>query len=210
MLNRMELERVIDLHQRAWEFLKQTKGIFGEVRSWRNKSHDDRYDEVALEVLRGFAANHGIRVSKEDINDFAHLYDSFFSTSQNPFGYTNLMIAYHVSARRKAAFKDDALFLKRIVVREYADQQELPFTDTEVYDICKKKDLTRHVALVTYSHQLLRRTEFPGQGNGVLLLWREFSWEEGHLQKGFRLTADMVLEAEAKLIEAMKEYAEVC
>ena len=58
--------------------------------------------------------------------------------------------------------------------------------------------------MTTYRNELIRRTRFASQGEGVLVLWRELAWEGTAPKKGFKLTTEDILNAEKTIIEQMK------
>ena len=51
--------------------------------------------------------------------------------------------------------------------------------------------MTRDLTVATYAHELIRRSKFASQGEGVLVLWREL---------GQMPTVDEVLAAERRLL----------
>lgn len=63
-------------------------------------------------------------------------------------------------------------------------------------------------ALGAYGVELLERLEGRSQGPAVLALWRRFAWtREGSPKKGFRLTAEKILDTEQEVVRRLERSA---
>jgi hypothetical protein len=90
------------------------------------------------------------------------------------------------------AVKQLALDLDRSVSDEAADEL---LTDRVHHEAA---------GLVAYAHDLVRRLDGVTGNPATLVLWRSFAWDEvGAPKPAFRLTPEMVLDAEAKLVAAI-------
>ncbi len=81
---------------------------------------------------------------------------------------------------------------------------ELPYAERERLMLAPV--LGRAVSYAMYGRELLRRSKFASQGEGVLVLWREIAWTPGPngiLNKRFTLSADAILQAEAHIAAAI-------
>ncbi|MHA2277533.1 MAG: hypothetical protein ACXAC2_17275, partial [Candidatus Kariarchaeaceae archaeon] len=93
------------------------------------------------------------------------------------------------------------LYIKSLVQELNLDQ---PISDTEGW-INKQDELLDDISLVTYAHELIRRSKFASTGEAVLVLWREIAWEEGkRLNKKFRLNANKIIQAQDRIISALQ------
>ena len=73
----------------------------------------------------------------------------------------------------------------------------LPYSERE--DLATSAETARSVSLASYGRELIRRSEFASSGEGVLVLWREFAWVNGKLNKKFVLSAVEICNAEAQI-----------
>jgi hypothetical protein len=61
-------------------------------------------------------------------------------------------------------------------------------------------------ALLAYGVEMLSRLQGRTEGPAVLALWRQSAWKpEGSPKKGFRLSADLLVKADAACAQAIRE-----
>ena len=154
------------------------------------------------------------------IEEFAHLFSSYLTTSFRiakrrwvsngcPCSFCSILIAPHLQAKQPQKLdREIAQKLKVGALNQLAVSLELPLFVQELERfISEKAELTDDVALLTWVIELLRRGEFRGQGEPVLALWREIAWKNGKPNPKFELDVSEVLEAEARIIAALKTYS---
>lgn len=66
--------------------------------------------------------------------------------------------------------------LKRIALEKLAASLDCVLPPAGLDQILRERSLSRSLAIVAYVNELIRRCEFASQGDGVLVLWREFAW----------------------------------
>lgn len=98
------------------------------------------------------------------------------------------------------AHKDRARHLMQRWGEEVAVSAGLPVHPDVLADPSLQEDL----AYGAYARELLNRTRGFSEGPAALALWRRFAWEPtGSPKKGFELTADRILAAEARVRRAL-------
>jgi len=91
-------------------------------------------------------------------------------------------------------------------IRNMAAEHNVVLSDHEVDAIVDDPSMREVVSRVAYAHDLLRRMKGIAAGPAALALWRGFAWTEtGSPKKGFRLSADAILESEKRLCDAVRK-----
>jgi len=105
-----------------------------------------------------------------------------------------------VTPKTRSADKQEAKRLRRAAVQRVADEAGLAVPRDVVHqaagDVCAS-------SLVAYAQALERRARGEAVGSAALVLWRGFAWSNGGKRDGFRLTADMVVDAEAEVMRRL-------
>lgn len=71
-------------------------------------------------------------------------------------------------------------------------------------ELLEDPGLSEAIALATYARDLFRRLEGRTEGPATLALWRRFAWTRaGSPKKGFELSAEAILKAEATVRQAI-------
>lgn len=69
-------------------------------------------------------------------------------------------------------------------------------------------DLREDIGACAYGVDLLSRLSGLKNGAASLVLWRSFAWtSQGSPKKGFKLSAEMILNAETALLERLQAIA---
>jgi len=221
-----ELDRIIDLHQKSYALLKWVnKGLQRGVLRF-NYIHGAM---DAANAAKEWIGRHfenipmDIRPPREYLDEFAHLFSSYLTTSfelvekpgtsfaSNCDCYCP-MCCYLVSANHLKTKKiskkanKSATALKKIYLNSVASEVELALLDHEIMNLMKNPEMKEKISLATYANELIRRSQFASQGEGILVLWRDIAWQNGKLKKNYMLRADIILEAEKEIIQNMKNY----
>jgi hypothetical protein len=101
-----------------------------------------------------------------------------------------------------------AVRMKETCLAELGLAAGVRLTDRQMAEILAEERRSIDTALVAYGIELLRRCDGGGSGPAALALWREFAWRYRqrvgrHPRRGFELTATVMLEAEARLLEVV-------
>ena len=87
----------------------------------------------------------------------------------------------------------------------YIPEVHGPEVDEFIDELLDDPEISRNASLATYGDRLITRSR---TGHGIVAdlgLWREFAWKSGAPDKKFNLTPDAILDAEAALINRLKE-----
>lgn len=216
-----EMQRVVTLQSKSFlllrwvnESLKARTLTFGVVHEAMSLS------EAAIEWLyRHFASLPlACRPVEEDLQPFAHLFVSYLTTSyqlrEEP-GMVRVadkgrcycrFCAYLVAANHLVVRTPDkkamvrAQEMKDLYLASLAQDVGVILIPAQRESLRLDAKWTETLAYATYGRELLRRSEFASQGEGILVLWREFAWHKGKLKKGFTLSAERILAAEQELV----------
>jgi len=228
MLDRREIERVIELQRRTYELLQWLSRSLEGNRVTVPRTHSDLSpSEAAADWLRDRFMTLPPRCRPEEggdreVREFANLLASYLLTSfdvvEDPgvravtdCGCTcafcsRLVAAPHLQPKKmRPAYKRRARVLKIEYLSRLAAECGTPITPPEAEALLEDDDLSEAVALAVYGEQLLRRVRGDTEGPAILALWRAFAWERtGSPKKEFRLSAERVLEAEKKIVRRLE------
>lgn len=207
MLDPAELKRAIALHEKAFGLLLWLNRSF---RSGRRTLQSVRGALTLADAARDWLRRNHAQIPEEfrpgpaEIEALSLQFTSFLSTSFEVVRTARLRCAgcfccgwwdptTHLRARnpgKKAA--RDARELKRVALRELAREVQAWLPPEREERFLDLSALTR----VTYARELVRRSRFASQGEGVLALWRE-------MPEGDRLSLKSMLAAEREVLEAL-------
>jgi hypothetical protein len=122
---------------------------------------------------------------------------------------TYLAAAPHLKTRRvTTSDKKRASKLKLDHLRQLALDRNLSVPESAIQKISAGVETSQQAALVAYGAELLARCSGRSSSPASLALWRQFAWSRaGSPYPDFVLRADAILQAEARLIEALKRAA---
>ena len=117
-----------------------------------------------------------------------------------------LAFAGHLKTKKvTSSDKRSANVLLRQRLRALAGELAVALDDAHTERLAARGVLLEQLALLAWTHELLRRAEGHPSGPEVLALWRLFAWTpEGSPRKGFTLTAAKILAAEAEVVVALR------
>jgi hypothetical protein len=215
VFDRAVLAKTLDMHERAFALLRWVRealrsGGLSFVVVHRATDSATAATEWLMRHLPAIPRD--ARPAVEELDAFARLFVSFLTTSYKLTPTATRLVSdcgcycdYCLYLRtspslevRVASKKDfqTAKQLKRIYVGRLATELGIQASNEKVEGVVNSSALHQQVALATWAAELLRRSEFASQGEAVLALWREFSWENGKPKQNFRLTAESVIAAE--------------
>jgi hypothetical protein len=227
MFSSGEVEKVVALQQKSYNLLRWVGDALRGGTLRFGAVHDGLgFAQAAREWLErswdGLPAD--ARPAREDLDAFAHLFASYLQTSYelvespgrrlvSPSGCYCRFCAYLVSAShlrvrtpdRKA--KEKARQMKEMYLAALATEAGDPSPYAAAERLLTDPSLAEDIAWAAYARELLRRSEFASQGEGVLVLWREIAWDlrSGRLKKNFEPSAERILRAEAAILSRLKE-----
>lgn len=225
MLQLDQLSRVVDLHQKSYKLLMWVREQLDSNTLDFTATHEAMSAfEAARDWIRRNLGNfpESSRPSKDDLDEFSHLFSSFLVTSfeliespqsrlYSPCGCFCPMCAYLTAGDRlktrkiKKAARKQADSMKRAYLQFVVDELSLG-DNPEVLELAlENANLRLDLAKATYATELLRRSQCTSQGQGSLVLWREFAWKDsGSPIKNFNLSADDLIGAEQKIVQFLK------
>lgn len=221
------LERVVSLQQKSYTLLRWVGDSLQSGTLNFNTVHTSMaLPDAAREWIGRNLGNFpgDARPDRADLEPFAHLFASYLETSfvlvAQPgqqlisshghcyCGFCSYLVsAKHLKVRtpsKKAHQK--ARQMKDLYLSSLAADAGIPFAYAVTDKLLSDPVLAEHIAFATYGRELLRRSEFASQGEGILVLWREIAWDEkGRLKKNFALSAARILQAEAAILDALRQ-----
>jgi hypothetical protein len=225
MFEKKELIRGIELQNKSWELLRWSNRALQAGQLTMAEVHQSMSMADAAEawIRRNFHCfPTDIRPQNEEVGAFANFFASYLKTSYRLVNNKRVsacgvcwcdFCSYLTSALvpRKPAKKAYGVAhgLKIILLRRLAEEMNLPYVEADLHEFLDGLDAAtgRAVVTATYGQELLRRTEFLSQGEGVLVLWREMAWERnGKVREGFKLTAELFLNAEKCVKGALAKW----
>ena len=228
MFDSNDLQCVVGLQQKSYVLLKWVNEAlragslsFGAVHEAATLS------EAATDWLRRTEASLPAAVRPDENNRaaFAHLFVSYLTTSyvlrEEPgniritarHGCYCQFCSYLASANYLAVRTPDkkaaarAREMKDLYLFALAKEIDITLAPAEREALITHPTLAGAVTYATYGTELLRRSQFASQGEGVLVLWREMAWEKGRLKKGFVLSAERILASEAALVTHLRQHS---
>lgn len=225
MLQPDQLTRIVDLHQKSYNLLMWVREQLDANTLDFTATHEAM---SASEAARDWVSRNlehlpeDIRPNRGDLDEFSHLFSSFLVTSfeliesPNSQLYSSCgcycpMCAYLTAGDRlktrkiKKKAPAEALAMKRLYLQSLCKELNVKDGPRSVDQVLADNHLRLDLAKATYATELLRRSKFISQGEGSLVLWREFAWKDGAKPlKNFILSADDLITAEQKVVQFLK------
>jgi hypothetical protein len=221
MFDATQLKAVVDLQERSFALLRWVnRGMIAGTLKFDTVHGPLSLADAADEWVR---RHYGMipesaRPTLDQVRPFAYLFASYLATSYEVAdtrtvsggchcGFCWRLLAVKNLRPRKVSKKarEEARQLKLILLRHLAAEMGLAVRKGEFERLLDEPgDLARAVSWAAYGQELLRRSEFASQGEGVLVLWREIAWDgKGRVSPKFRLTPEAFLAAEATMKERL-------
>ncbi len=225
MFDADELERVVDLQGKSYRLLRWV----GESLNGGTLTFNTVHEAMGLtEAARDWLTRHYASLPSEarpddkaDLPAFASLFASYLTTSfeliEKPgarrisssrcycsycsyLSQANYLRARTPGKKAQASVRQmKELYLNALL----ADVAKVPDPHARANTVLENPALAPAVSYATYGRELVRRSEWASQGEGVLVLWREIAWERGKLKKNFTLSARAITNAEAAIVEQL-------
>jgi hypothetical protein len=218
------LARIVRLQQQSYRLLQWVgDGLRGGTLDFTTLHSAMGVAEAAKEWLGRNLASFppDVRPERDDLDAFANLFASYLQTSfvlVEPAmqvkiahkgcycAFCTYLVAANVLRVRMPDKKAQqrARQMKELYLAALAAEVTGDSSYTKVEKLLSNSELAEDISFATYGNELLRRSQFASQGEGVLVLWREIAWDaRGKVKKGFTLTAERILQAEKRLQEAL-------
>jgi len=219
-----EIRSVVELHEKSYRLLKWVSSSL--------ETNTVNFDYVHEAMSAADAADDWIRrhwsnippdnrPNEREIGAFAKFFSSYLATSfelhkdpreilTSDCGCYCSWCAYMAAGRRLKTKKitkrarKNARELKTIYLQQLAASAGRNLAPPQLLALAEDPDCSYNVSFATYVSELLRRTQFASQGEGVLVLWREIAWADDHPRKNFRLDPETIIAAEQQLLERIK------
>ncbi|MFX1274969.1 MAG: hypothetical protein ACFFBP_22165 [Promethearchaeota archaeon] len=228
MFDTNELERVIDLQEKSYNLFmwlnKKLKEFSPRTKSKKHTLFEEVHEKVSfykgayLWIEKHYSELPiNTRPDKSDLETFAHLFTSFLTTSffvsnkikvsdgcNCPFcTFFVDVTAFQVRNPNKKAI-ENAQKLKIRYLEQLCRDEKLNDITLNLGDwIQNNPDLYYDIALATYAKELIRRSKYASQGEGILALWREIAWKNNRLDPKFKLKVEKIIAAESKIINIL-------
>ncbi len=224
MFDPQELAETVDLHQKSYELLRW---VGKNLRSGTLDFGVTHHAVSSFEAAREWILRHwhnlpaSVRPAESQLDSFTHLFSSYLMTSftlvEKPkrklISYCGCYCSYcsylgradqlQVKTPSKGA-RRSAEGLKRVYLNALAEENGRTLTGPQLEGLLNDPELQQILALATYGHELIRRTKYASQGEGVLALWRQFAWnKKGSPKAKFKLDADDILQSERSVISQL-------
>ncbi len=228
MFEMKKLGRILKLHEKSYAMLRWAQDSLKRGSLSFGVAHDAmNLGSSAEEWIRRHLSSipPSARPDPGDIPAFARLFASFILTSFNLKEDLTLLTSEcgcrcSFCSRLRAGpklvlrnpsrkAKATALELTGIYVKKLAVEMGIADADGKVRAVLANPDLQEHLAAAAWGNELLRRSEFASQGEGVLALWRGFAWKNGSPMRKFKLKADAICSAEKAVCEALMNASHV-
>jgi len=156
------------------------------------------------------------RPDKVDLESFAHLQASYLQTS---FEFSDKIKVASCPCPFCCFFTEVSGFKLRKPdqkAKAYAHTEKIRYLTTLCEEenitpppdmgawLAANPDLVYAISYATYGRALIRRSQFSGKGEEVLVLWREIAWEENHPKRDFNLSAREMVTAENQILKKLK------
>jgi hypothetical protein len=231
MFDPNELNKVIELHQKSYNLFIWLNNKLKDFRrkSKKNTLFDEVHDKVSF--YKGSLAwiNRHVgefppdaRPARSDVEPFSHLFTSYLKTSfvvsdkvkvsdkghrcWCPFCSIFFDItAFQLRNPDKKA-RANAQKLKARYIETLGRESELSSVPSNIEDwIPNNPKLNNDISLATYAQELIRRSKFVSQGEGILALWREIAWKGNRKDKKFKLSTKAIVDAESRILKKLRE-----
>jgi hypothetical protein len=212
------LRRAVEIQQRSYGLLRWAVDAVDRGVALFHQAHTfATFDEAALAWIRRHYDElpSSARPSREDLPDFARFFSSYVDSSfdlddspgqrlYSPDAHCFCpMCSWLVDAPRlrpkklTAADKKRARSLELGALHAVAAEAGTSLSPEDAARFLEDPTLREALALVAYGRDLGDRLRGVIVGPATLALWRTFAWNrEGSPKKGFRLTAEAILDAE--------------
>lgn len=230
MLEEKELRRAVEMQRRSYLLLKWMASAVKDGFVSFKTAH--AYSTLP-QAAEGWILGHYLtipanaRPTTEDLGAFSAFFSTYLTNSfdliANPgkqryspdahcfcpmcswlVDAPNLKAKKVTSADKRRAHK-----IRVETLLQVAMENVIPITESQIGGLLEDAANLESASLLAYGYDLLQRTKGIANGPAILALWRSFAWTTAGSPKAkFRLTPDLIIEAETRMIDAMKDMAD--
>jgi hypothetical protein len=225
MLKRPELEIAVDLQARGYRLIQWLEKAMDAGFIAPDAAHDfTSLPDSAYAWMKHHYLNlpEDVRPPRRRLRSFANLFstylDSTFDLDESPGKRRYSPDAHcfcpccswlvrlpHLRPKKlRAGDKKRAGYMMRDFVLALAAERRIDLPAATLEEILADPAFRAPLALCAYAANLLERLKGWSEGPATLALWRGFAWKpEGSPRKGFRLTVEGILEAQATVLSRL-------
>lgn len=230
MFDREALETVVELQQKSYRLLQWVRDALGAGTLPFPTVHAamDAAEAARMWLGRNWESlPRETRPERTELDAFAYLFVSYLQTSFDLIEAPGTRLVS--SGRCYCAFcaylvpgnslrvrtpdqkaKRKARQMKELYLSGLARETGHAAAYAMIENLLGDPALAEEIAYATYGRELLRRSEFASQGEGVLVLWREIAWDaRGKIKKNFVLSAERIGAAERTLAARLAALSEL-
>lgn len=229
MFSGNELSRAIDLQKRSYELLQWVASAVKNGFISFNAAHSySSASSAAGDWIQRHYQNipENSRPLHQDLKDFSGLFSTYLENSfelvsspgkhlYSPDAHCFCqMCSWLIDApnlKTKTPTPKDkkrAHTMMLNVINSIATEEDVRLSEEKVAAIANDPNLQEKLALCAYGADLFQRMNGVAVGTAALVLWRTFAWlPAGSPKKKFRLTADIILNAEEAIRERVLSEA---
>ena len=230
MLNQPEMRRLVEMQQRSYLLLKwMAKAVSEGFVNFETAHHYSTLPEAAEGWIRRHYLNipENARPPREDLAAFCAFFSTYLTNSFDLISHPGkrlyspgahcfcpicswLVEAPHLKAKKlTAGDKRRAQTMRINVLMNLAAQYRLGAGEGGIQELLDARQVFEDASLVAYGYDLLQREKGIANGPAVLALWRGFAWNEsGSPKQGFRLKAEMIVDAENRLLALLQNLGQ--
>jgi hypothetical protein len=230
MLNQLEMRRLVDMQHRSYLLLKWMAKAVSEGFVRFETAHDySTLPEAAEGWILGHYLNipYNARPPREDLPAFCAFFSTYLENSfdliSNPGKQLYSpdahcfcpMCSWLVDApnlktkKLTPSHKRRAQTMRINAIMNLVAQYQLDVWNNHIQELLNDRPAFEDASLVAYGYDLLRRENGIASGPAVLALWRSFAWNEsGSPKPGFRLKANVIVDAENRLLALLRNFGQ--
>jgi hypothetical protein len=226
MLNLADLQRLVELQHRSYLLLKwMAQAVADGFINFETAHTYSTLPEAAecwlLEHYLNIPDN--ARPAREELAAFCAFFSTYLTNSfdliSNPGKQRYspdahcycpicswLVNAPHLKPKKiRSTDKRRARTMRLNTLLNLAAEHRLKAGNVNIDDVLADRQALEDASLVAYGYDLLQREKGIANGPAVLALWRTFAWNEsGSPKHGFRLKANVIVDAEYRLLSLLK------
>lgn len=227
MFNLPEMQRLVDMQHRSYLLLKwMAKAVSKGFVNFETAHHYSSLPEAAEDWIVGHYMNipDNARPLRDNLSAFCDFFSTYLMNSfdliRNPGKQLYSpdahcfcpMCSWLVDApnlktkKLTPTDKRRAQKMRMNAIMNLAAHHGLNVREDEIEDLLNDRQVFEDASLVAYGCDLLQREKGIANGPAVLALWRGFGWNEsGSPKHGFRLKAELIADAEKRLLELLQK-----
>lgn len=230
MLNEPEMQHLVDMQHRSYLLLRwMAKGVSAGGIGFETAHDYSTLTEAAEEWILGHYLNIPVkaRPAREDLPSFCRFFSTYLINSfdlisspgkqlYSPDAHCFCpMCSWLVEApnlktkKLQLSDKRRAQSMRVNVLLNLAAEHHFSLGEKEIKGLPDDRQAWESASLVAYGYDMLEREKGIANGPAILALWRGFAWNEsGSPKHAFRLKAQMICDAEQRLLGLLQGIAQ--